>query len=258
MKRSRYSPATASMICSSRPVPRVGAVAWVTTGEQGRTTVGAGQHADAADVDRAHGTGVATVDTQLTAQDAARAPPWTQVGGVVDGIGVVFTTFGGQGRMDLVADGEQALGTLLLGGDAESFFDLGAAISVTRASGASSLAERDYSGCQPLPTSSLMALIAATTSQVCGLPTPPNIPILRQLQRASDSINPARRSRYQPDQVHLAGDQLGGRRVGEMYSPFVTDAACADRARRRNAIASAAKHRSLAGMSASTSGFRGL
>jgi ubiquitin len=70
MKRSSNSPASASMRCASRSVPsvdhqRLGFAA----GEQ-RRAVGARQHA-VADLDGAHGAGVAAVDARLAGQDLA-------------------------------------------------------------------------------------------------------------------------------------------------------------------------------------------
>ncbi len=69
MKRSRYSPISASMICSSRAVPSVldDQRLRLAAREQ-RRAVGARQHAGA-DGDRAHGARVAAVDARLAGQD---------------------------------------------------------------------------------------------------------------------------------------------------------------------------------------------
>ena len=71
MKRSLYSPFSASMICSSRAGAERGdhERLGLAAGEQ-RRAVGARQHADA-DGDRAHGARIAAVDARLAVEDLA-------------------------------------------------------------------------------------------------------------------------------------------------------------------------------------------
>ena len=71
MKRSRYSPCSASMICSSCVVPSVAVTsACVSPRVNSARAVGARQHAES-DRDRAHGARVAAVDARLAVEDLA-------------------------------------------------------------------------------------------------------------------------------------------------------------------------------------------
>ena len=111
MKLERYSPSSASTICSSWPVPSVATQsAWVSPRVNSDGPVRARQDADLGD-DRPDGLGVAAVDAQAGGQDGAADHVGFQVleGGLgllgVQTLGLQRVHSGGLGGVDRVVAG---------------------------------------------------------------------------------------------------------------------------------------------------------
>ena len=205
-----------------------------TAGEQGRT-VGTRQHADT-DVDGAHGTGVTTIDTRLAAEDATAHDLGFQIeDDVVHGVGVELDTFRRQGLVHFLADGRQLLRTGLLGGDAESFVDLGAG-NFGDAGDQGFVLRRSL----PVP----FGLAGHFNQFVDGLDGSLHLGVAKNHAAQHHVFRQLQGLGFDHQhggfgtgdhQVHLAGLQLGGRRVEDICTIVVTDATGADRAGKRDA-----------------------